>query len=79
MQQSLKPPALQPAVAADRFAREIVRILTDFAVRSRQLNGNPFGGTTNAFAPHRHWGVRQSLAFDTCESARSGVASAEQS
>jgi hypothetical protein len=31
-------------VAADRFAREIVRILTLFVARSRRLNGNPFGG-----------------------------------
>ncbi len=32
------------AVAADRFARKIVRFLMSaFAARSRQLNGNPFG------------------------------------
>jgi hypothetical protein len=36
--------AVQPAVAADRFAREIGRILTDSAARSRQLSGNPLGG-----------------------------------
>jgi len=35
----------QPAVAADRFAREILAILTAFAVRSRQLNGIPLDGT----------------------------------
>jgi hypothetical protein len=29
------------AVAADRFARKIVRFLTGFAARSRRLNGNP--------------------------------------
>jgi hypothetical protein len=34
----------QPAVAADRFAREIVGILAVLVVRSRQLNGIPFGG-----------------------------------
>jgi len=33
------------AVAADRFAREIVGILAACAVRSRQLNGNPLGGS----------------------------------
>jgi hypothetical protein len=38
-----RKPAAQPAVPADRFAREIVRILTAFAVRSRQLMGNPLG------------------------------------
>jgi hypothetical protein len=31
------------AVAADRFAREIVGFLTVCAARSRQLNGNPLG------------------------------------
>jgi hypothetical protein len=31
------------AVAADRFAREIVRFLTASLARSRQLNGIPFG------------------------------------
>jgi len=39
------------AVAADRFARKIVRFLMSaFAARSRQLNGNPFGvrGTWSA-------------------------------
>jgi hypothetical protein len=34
----------QPGVAADRFAREIGAILKAFPARSRQLNGNPFGG-----------------------------------
>jgi hypothetical protein len=34
----------QPAVAADRFAREIVRILTASVVRSRRLMGRPLGG-----------------------------------
>ncbi len=33
--------AAQPAVAADRFAREISAILTVCVMRSRQLNGNP--------------------------------------
>jgi len=36
----------QPAVAADRFAREIVGFLEAFdTARSRQLNGKPFGGS----------------------------------
>ena len=35
----------QPAVPADRCAREILRILTGFAVRLRRLNGIPFGGS----------------------------------
>jgi hypothetical protein len=34
----------QPAVAADRFAREIGAFLTRFVgARARQLNGNPLG------------------------------------
>jgi len=36
--------AAQPAVAADRFAREIVGFLKAFPARSRQLNGKPLGG-----------------------------------
>jgi len=35
---------VQPAHAADRFAREIVRILIVSAVRSQRLMGRPFGG-----------------------------------
>jgi hypothetical protein len=35
--------AVQPGVAVDRFAREIVRFLTAFPARSRQLNTNPLG------------------------------------
>jgi hypothetical protein len=35
--------AVQPAVPADRFAREIVRIMTRCVARLRQLNGNPLG------------------------------------
>jgi len=36
------------AVAADRFARKIVRFLMSaFAARSRQLNGNPLDGGTS--------------------------------
>ncbi|MDQ2999589.1 MAG: hypothetical protein M3R61_21355, partial [Chloroflexota bacterium] len=31
----------QPAVPADRFAREIVRFLAVCVVRVRRLNGNP--------------------------------------
>jgi hypothetical protein len=35
----------QPGIAADRFARKIVRFLRSFcAARARQLNANPFGG-----------------------------------
>jgi hypothetical protein len=34
----------QSVVPADRFAREILAILTLSAVRSRQLNAKPFGG-----------------------------------
>ncbi len=34
----------QPAVPADRFAREIVGILAVVVMRLRQLNGNPLGG-----------------------------------
>jgi hypothetical protein len=37
--------AAQPGIAADRFAHEIVRILKTLSARSRQLNGNPFGGS----------------------------------
>jgi hypothetical protein len=49
-------PATQPAVAADRCAREIVGILEDVsAARSRQLNGNPLGGhqTNSSFVLQR--------------------------
>jgi hypothetical protein len=38
------PPAAEPAHAADRFAREIVGILTRFVMRSQRLMGIPFGG-----------------------------------
>ena len=34
----------QPAVAADRFAREIVRFLAVGVMRLQQLNGKPLGG-----------------------------------
>ncbi len=38
--------AAQPAIPADRFAREIVRFLVSAcAARSRQLNGNPLACT----------------------------------
>ena len=36
--------AAQPAVAADRCAHEIAGFLKCGRMRSRQLNGNPFGG-----------------------------------
>jgi hypothetical protein len=37
--------AAEHAVAADRFAREILACLMTFcAARSRRLNGNPLGG-----------------------------------
>ncbi len=35
--------AAEPAVPADRFAREILAILAVCVMRSRQLNGKPFG------------------------------------
>ena len=38
------PQPAQPAVAADRFAREIVGFLKVFSARSRHLNTNPLGG-----------------------------------
>ncbi len=37
-------PAAQPAVPADRFAREIEGILAGCMVRLRRLNGNPLDG-----------------------------------
>jgi hypothetical protein len=50
-QSSVSRQHAQPAVPADRFAREIVRFLTACAVRLRRLNGNPFGvrGAWSAF------------------------------
>jgi hypothetical protein len=39
--------ATQPAVPADRFAPEIVGILTVLVMRSRRLNGNPLGANQN--------------------------------
>jgi hypothetical protein len=42
--------ATQPAVPADRFAREIIGILAAYAVRLRRLNGNPLGGWGNVVA-----------------------------
>jgi hypothetical protein len=44
MQQSPTDRAVQQAHAADRFAREIVCILTVSAVRLRRLMGRPLGG-----------------------------------
>jgi len=38
--------AAQPGIAADRFARKIVRFLAVVAMRSRRLAGSPLGGTT---------------------------------
>src|SRR4051812_19725603 len=54
-----------PAVATDRFAREIIRFLTRFAVRSRQLNGIPLGGTIEAFPhnPPSMWYISLSLGL----------------
>jgi len=43
---SLGAPA-QPAHAADRFAREIVGILTVFVARLRRLMGNSLGGSSS--------------------------------
>jgi hypothetical protein len=37
--------AAEPAVAADRFAREIGCFLAVFVMRSRRLNGNPLART----------------------------------
>jgi hypothetical protein len=54
-----RPSAAQPAVPADRFAREIVRFLTVCAARSRQLNANPFGGNYHHL-PHT---AQQNLNF----------------
>ncbi len=42
--------AAQPAHAADRFAREIIGILTVFAMRLRRLMGIPLGALINACA-----------------------------
>jgi len=36
--------AAQPGIAADRFARKIVRFLKAISARSRQLNAKPLGG-----------------------------------
>jgi len=46
----ITPEAAQPGIAADRFAREIVRILKAFPTRSRQLNANPLARFTNIAA-----------------------------
>jgi hypothetical protein len=43
-QETLKPEAAEQAVAADRFAPEIVGILGDHTMRSRRLNGKALGG-----------------------------------
>jgi hypothetical protein len=43
-QASVNGQPTQPAVPADRCAREIVRILTVVLARARRLNGNPLGG-----------------------------------
>jgi uncharacterized SAM-binding protein YcdF (DUF218 family) len=51
--------AAQPGIAADRFAREIIAILTDCAVRLRQLNGIPFGHLSYLFHATIH---RQSFS-----------------
>jgi hypothetical protein len=40
----------QPGIAADRFAHEIVAILTVVLARSQQLNAKPLGGPGNACA-----------------------------
>ena len=49
----------QHGIAADRFAREIVRILTLFAARSRQLNANPLGGSHHTLSMYH-----ASIQFD---------------
>jgi hypothetical protein len=40
----------QPAVPADRFAREIVGFLAACAARLRQLNGKPLGGNRTVWS-----------------------------
>jgi len=45
LERHLSNPSAQHGIAADRFAREIVGILTLRPARSRQLNANPFGGS----------------------------------
>jgi len=43
--------AAQPGIAADRFAREIVRFLKSFcAAHSQQLNANPLGCSSECSA-----------------------------
>jgi hypothetical protein len=44
--------AAQPAVAADRFAHEILGILKCDTMRLRQLNGNPLGRTAPKYPSH---------------------------
>jgi hypothetical protein len=41
-------PAAQPAVPADRFAREIIAILAVLVTRLRRLNGNPLARAINS-------------------------------
>jgi len=52
--------AAQPAHAADRFAHEIGRILTVFAVRSRRLMGKAFGTRGSVIDSPFHFGSGES-------------------
>ena len=54
--------AAQPAVPADRFAREIVRFDKLTVARSRQLNGNPLGGRSS-YMPRLHNLLCHMIAF----------------
>jgi len=48
-------PAQRVAVAADRFAREIVGFLTLTVMRSRLLNGNPLGRNPSLLVAFQTW------------------------
>ena len=54
--------AVQPGIAADRFAREIIAFGRLLPARSRQLNANPFGTRGNVIAiPFSFWMRRIAL------------------
>jgi len=44
IRQQIRRSAAEHAHAADRFAREIIRILVAVVMRSRRLMGRPLGG-----------------------------------
>src|SRR5689334_4537065 len=61
------------AVAADRFARKIVRFLKALLARSRQLNGNPLGGINGSHASlqaHRSLVPSSALSHDRNDPSR---------